>query len=74
MISSTRSKKTYLERISSKDKEVQQGIHAMFSNFENYSMEKHGKADIIPDMKELNTEGIFDVLQARINWKHAWRH
>jgi len=71
MISIVRTKVTYLERISSKDKEVQDGIKAMMRNFENFSMEKYDKLDIIPDMKEMKTEDVFDVLQSWINWNQT---
>lgn len=71
MITIVRTKSTYLERISSKDKEVQQGIKAMIKNFENFCIEKYGKTDCIVDMKEMTTEGIFDVLQNWINWNQT---
>ncbi|MCV0409920.1 site-specific integrase [Nitrosopumilus sp.] len=68
MIIQTRSKKTYLERIQSKDKEIRQGIEAMIKNFENFSMEKYGKAEIIEDIKLMNNEQVFDLLQSWIDW------
>ena len=68
MIPVVRTKSTYLERISGKDIEVQQGIKAMIHNFENFCIEKYGKTDCIIDMQEMSDEGIYDVLQAWINW------
>jgi len=34
-------------------------------------MEKHGKANIIPEMKDLESEELFDVLQSWINWNDS---
>jgi integrase len=69
MIPTVRTKLTYLDRISAKDLEIQQGINAMIKNFENFSMEKFGKVEIISDMKEMSNEQIFDTLQSWINWQ-----
>ena len=71
MIPLVRTKSTYLEKISTKDKEIQQGISSMMKNFENFCIEKYGKTDCIVDMKEIPTEGIFDVLQSWINWNQS---
>jgi len=41
------------------------------NNFDNYCMEKFGKADIIEDLKKYRVDSsdtIFDVLQHWINW------
>jgi len=38
------------------------------NNFENFCMEKYGKADIIDDLKKHTDEEILDVLQAWINY------
>lgn len=38
------------------------------NNFENFSMQKYGKADIIDDLKKHTDEEILDVLQAWINY------
>jgi len=63
-----RTKKTYQEKIKTKKQGTQTNIFQSIQNFENFCMEKHGKANIISEMKEIESEEMFDVLQDRINW------
>jgi len=51
-----RIKETYREKIKSKKESTQINIFKSISNFENFWMEKHGKANIIPDLKEADEE------------------
>jgi len=53
-----RSKETFRDKISSQAKGSQDGFFLAIKNFENFSMEKHGKVDIISDMKELEDSQI----------------
>ena len=46
-----RSKETFRDKVSSQAQGSQDGFFLAIKNFENFSMEKHGKVDIIPDMK-----------------------
>jgi len=63
-----RSKETFRDKVSSQSKGSQDGFVTAIKNFENFSMEVHGKVDIIPDMKELTDSQVIDILQAWINW------
>jgi integrase len=63
-----RSKETFRDKISNQALGSQDGFFLAIKNFENFSMEKHGKVDIIPDMKELTDSQVMDILQAWINW------
>ena len=69
MIPTIRTKSTYFEdKVSAKDPVVQGIIKVVIKNFENFCIEKYGKTDCVSDMKEMSTEGIFDILQSWINW------
>jgi len=63
-------KETYQEKIKTKKKGTQINIFKSIQNFENFCMEKHGKANIIPKMKDLESDELFDVLQSWINWNY----
>lgn len=63
-----RTKETYRDKVSSKKAGTINGIFKSIANFENYCMEKHGKANIIPDLKESDEETLYDVLQDWVNW------
>jgi integrase len=64
----SRSKETFRDKVSSQSQGSQDGFVTAIKNFENFSMEVHGKVDIIPDMKELDDSQVIDILQAWINW------
>lgn len=63
-----RTKETFKDRISSQTSGSQDGCFIAIDNFEKYSMEKHGKVNIIPDLKQLDDESLYDVLQDWVNW------
>lgn len=63
-----RTKETYRNKISTKKAGTILGIFKSIDNFENYCMEKHGKANIIQDLKEADQETMYDVLQDWVNW------
>ena len=63
-----RSKESFKDKISSLNQSSQENISYLITNFENFSMEKYGKADLIPDLKKADDEELFDVLQKWINW------
>ncbi len=66
-----RTKETYLQKIKTKKASTIKGISQSITNFENYCMEKHGKANIVADLKESDEETLFDVLQDWINWNDS---
>ena len=66
-----RTKETYREKIKSKKAGTQTNIFKSINNFENFCMEKHGTANIIPQLKESDEETIYDVLQSWINWNSS---
>ena len=40
------------------------------NNFENFCMEKYGKADFVSELKEYDNDALFDFLQSWINWNN----
>ncbi|MGY5147591.1 MAG: tyrosine-type recombinase/integrase [Candidatus Nitrosopumilus sp. bin_7KS] len=65
-----RTKETYRNKVSSKKASTIKGIFTSIANFENYCMERHGKANMIPEMKEAEFEELYDMLQDWINWNN----
>jgi len=66
-----RTKETYYTKIETQDPGTQDHINTSIKNFENFAMEKYGKANIMIDLKEADDESRFDTIQAWINWtKH----
>ena len=63
-----RTKESYFERIQTLAKGTQLLTKFAVNNFENFSMEKFGKVNIIPDIKSSPDEQVFDTLQMWINW------
>lgn len=67
LLKNLRSKETYFEKIQILKEGTQKHIHLSIANFENFAMEKFGKANIIPDLKKAFTNGdeqeVFDILQ-----------
>ena len=63
-----RSRETFMARNQTKDFKTLRGYNVAIDNFENYCMEKHGKADVILELKEFDKEQIYDFLQLWINW------
>lgn len=66
-----RTKETFKERISSQTLGSQEGFFIAIDNFEKYSMEKHGKVNIIPDLKRMDDESLYDILQDWVNWNRS---
>jgi integrase len=63
-----RSRITFMEKIRIKDPKTQEGYKTALNNFENFCMEKFGKTDCIAELKEQDTDYIFEFLQTWINW------
>lgn len=57
-----------MEKITNMSQSSIESINQSINNFENFCMEKYGKADIIADLKKVSDEEIFDILQNWINW------
>ena len=57
-----RSRETFMARNQTKDFKTLRGYNVAIDNFENYCMEKHGKADVILELKEFDKEQIYDFL------------
>jgi len=55
-------------KIASKDEGTQAGYKTALNNFENFTMEKYGKADYISELKEYDFERLYEFLQEWINW------
>jgi len=66
-----RTKETFKERIQSQTSGSQEGFFIAIDNFEKFSMEKFGKVNIIPDLKESSDEELFETLQSWINWNKS---
>ena len=66
-----RTKETFREKLQNQSPGSIEGIFIAVDNFEAFSMEKYGKANIIPDLKNSTDEELFDVLQSWINWNNS---
>lgn len=62
-----RSRLSFMEKMETKDFKTVRSYQTALNNFENFCMEKKGKADFIPDLLEYDTESLFDFLQSWIN-------
>lgn len=65
-----RSRLTFMEKMVTKDQKTRDGYRTALNNFENFCMERFGKADYITELKEYDNESIFDFLQLWINWNN----
>lgn len=65
-----RSRITFMERMSSKDPKTLRSYNMAINNFENFCMEKYGKADFVSELKEYDNDTLFDFLQSWINWNN----
>lgn len=65
-----RSRESFMVKLASKDEGTQAGYKTALNNFENYCMEKYGKADYISELKEYDNEDLYEFLQAWINWNN----
>jgi len=63
-----RSRESFMVKIASKDEGTQAGYKTALNNFENFCMEKYGKADYVSELKEYDNEKLYDFLQEWINW------
>lgn len=63
-----RSRITFIERMKSKDPKTLRSYNQAINNFENFCMEKHGKADIMTELKDSDHDDLYDFLQSWINW------
>ena len=70
MLKLMRSRVTFMEKITTKDIGTQDAYKTAINNFENFCMEKYGKADYIFELKEYDSDHVFDFLQKWINWNN----
>ena len=63
-----RTRETFVERISRKAKSTQMSYNTVLNNWESFSEEKFQQKDIIPDLKLVDEETLWDTLQSWINW------
>ena len=59
---------SFMEKMTSKDPKTLRIYNVTINNFENFCMEKYGKADFVSELKDCDSDGVFDVLQSWINW------
>jgi len=65
-----RSRHTFMEKMITKDPKTLRSYKIAINNFENFCMEKYGKADFISKLKECDNDGLFDFLQSWINYNN----
>jgi len=65
-----RSRETFIERMATKDEKTIRSYGVSINNFENFCMEKYGNGDFVSELKDYETEDIFEVLQSWINWNN----
>lgn len=70
ILNKIRTKETFFEKIQSLSPLTQDSIRFTVDNFENFSMEKFGKSNIIDDLREGTDEEVYDVLQSWINYNN----
>ena len=63
-----RTKKSFNDKIQSLNESTKESIGYLIANFENFTMEKYGTADLIPELKKAEETEIYDVIQNWINW------
>ena len=68
VLSFSRTKETYLSKISNQASGSQKGVLLSIGNFENFCMQQYGKANIIPDLLESTEVERFDTLQLWITY------
>jgi len=64
----SRTKESFKEKIESLNESTKEAIGHLIQNFESFSMEKYGKANLIPDLKQADEVELYDVLQNWLNW------
>lgn len=62
-----RSRLSFMDKMDSKDFKTLRSYNTAINNFENFCMEKKGKADFVSDLKKMDNESIYDFLQSWIN-------
>jgi len=63
-----RTRSTFMDKISKKDPSTIAGYEQAINNFESFCAERHGKIDMIADLKEYHEDDVFLFLQSWINW------
>ena len=63
-----RSRNTFFEKVSNKDHKTIRGYKLAINNFENFCLEKHGKADMISILHDSDDQDVYDFIQSWINW------
>ncbi len=63
-----RSRDTFFEKVSNKDHKTIRGYKLAINNFENFCLEKHGKADMINILHDSDDQDVYDFMQSWINW------
>lgn len=70
LLKNLRTKETYQDKIQNLVPGTQLHINRSINDFENFAMEKFGKANIIPDLKEADETVVFDTIQSWVNYAH----
>ncbi|MHA7733945.1 tyrosine-type recombinase/integrase [Nitrosopumilus sp. S6] len=60
-----------MDKVSNLSRSSIESIEYAINNFENFCMEKYGKADLIPELKTSSEEEVYDVLQNWINFNNS---
>jgi len=64
----SRTKESFKEKIEPLNEATKEAIGHLIQNFENFTMQKYGTADLIPDLKKAEDTELFDVLQSWLNY------
>lgn len=64
----TRNRETFMKKVSNMNSGTEDNYNMALNNFENFCMEKFGKADIVDQLKENSDTEILGLLQDWINW------
>lgn len=66
-----RTKETFKEKISHKAKGTQESYQTLLNKWEEFSLEKFDSEDLIPELKIVEEDTLWDTLEQWINWNHA---
>ena len=62
-----RNKDSFMRKIESLDDSTKSTYKIVLQNFENYCMQQTGKSNYVTELRDLDSDGIFDFLQGWIN-------
>ena len=66
-----RTRETFEEKISHKAKGTQESYQTLLNKWQEFSLEKFKSEDLISELKLVEEDTLWDVLQEWVNWNNA---